>query len=41
LSSGLVARGKSGNSNLEERRSTYVVPFLFDERVDAKNRKIR
>lgn len=33
LSLGLVARGKSGDSDLKERGGTHVVPLLLDERV--------
>jgi len=39
LSLSLVARGKSRNSDLEERRSTNVVPLFFDERVEANDKK--
>jgi len=35
LSSGFVAGGESGNSDLEESRGTDVVPLLLVESVDA------
>jgi hypothetical protein len=39
LSLSLVARCQSGDSDLEKVGGTNVVPFLFDERMKAKDKK--